>query len=89
MTAIATAEQMHAVGAAMVRHAMTRAEAIELFVEAAGGTVRPLTPAEADELADRLDGMPTLIATLRPPACDAWPFSSWPRRSRRRTHGAS
>lgn len=83
MSEFATAEQMHAVGAAMARHAMTRAEAIELFVTAAGGVARPLTPAEAEALAAALDTMPTLTATVRPPACDAWP-----RRSRRRTHGA-
>lgn len=86
MSEIATPEQMYAVGAAMVRHAMTRAEAVELFVEAAGGVARPLTAAEAVELVDRLDTMPELIATRRGFACEAWwPFARQPRRGRRRT----
>lgn len=90
MSEIATAEQMYAVGAAIARHGITsQPEACELWTAATGGELRALTSAEAVELVDRLDAMPKLIATVRPPACEEWwPFAR-PTRRTRRTNGTS
>lgn len=43
----------------------------------------PLTEAEAVELTERVKAMPVIPTVLRGPVCDAWPYSSWPSRTRR------
>lgn len=84
MTEYASDGQMHALGLAMHAHRLTPAEAVELWTTATGGVTRPLTAAEAVELTARIHAMPRMVATVRGPACDAWPYSSWPSRTRRR-----
>ncbi len=84
MTGYATGEQMHTLGLAMHAHRLTPAEAVELWTTATGGTVRPLTAPEAIELTERVRAMPVIATVLRGPPCDAWPYSSWPSRTRRR-----
>lgn len=85
--AIATGEQMAALGLAMQAHRLTQPEAVELWLTATEGVDRALTPDEATELTARVAAMPIIPTVLRGVPCDAWPFGSWPRRTRRRAHG--
>lgn len=88
MIEYATGEQMHALGQAMAAHQIDQTEAIGLWLTATAGQPRPLTPAEAAELIERIDAMPYIPAVLRATVCDAWPYGSWPRRMlRRHTRG--